>query len=104
MLTWDFRCHGDSPCETETKGESVFNIWREWHAAIDYAVAQGATTIYGIGRNLGGTSAVQVAADRSELDAVAAVSSPYRFKGLDALANYDRASAPPGGLWRMREF
>ena len=95
VLTWDFRCHGESPCETDTKGESVFNIWREWHAAIDYAVEQGAPKMYGIGASMGGTSVLQVAADRPELQAVAAVSpADFTFKGLDARTNYDQLTAP----------
>ncbi len=94
VMTWDFRCHGEAPCETETKGESVEQIWREWMASLDYAVAQGATTIYAAGASMGGTSLIQVAADRPEIDALAIVSSPNRFKGLDALANYERVTIP----------
>ena len=94
VMTWDFRCHGEAVCETETKGASVENIWREWMASLDYAVEQGATTIYAAGASMGGTSLIQVAADRDEIEAVAIVSSPNRFKGLDALANYERVTIP----------
>ncbi len=96
VLTWDFRCHGgaEDTCETDTKGESVLNIWREWYAALDWAVAQGAGIIYGMGASMGGTSLMQVAADRPEIRAGAAVSSPNRFKGLDALENFDRVTVP----------
>jgi pimeloyl-ACP methyl ester carboxylesterase len=96
VLTWDFRCHGvaEDSCETDTKGESVLNIWREWNAALDWAIEQGAGTIYGMGASMGGTSLMQVAADRPEIQAAAAVSSPNRFKGLDALENFDRVTVP----------
>lgn len=94
VMTWDFRCHGDASCETETKGESVEQIWREWMASLDYAVEQGATTIYAAGASMGGTSLIQVAADRDRIAAVAIVSSPNRFKGLDALADYERVTMP----------
>ena len=94
VMTWDFRCHGEASCETDTKGESVERIWREWMAALDYAGAHGATTIYAAGASMGGTSLFQVAAERDDIDALAAVSSPNRFKGLDALANYERVTVP----------
>ncbi len=94
VMTWDFRCHGEALCVTETKGESVEQIWREWMASLDYAVAQGATTIYAAGASMGGTSLIQVAAERDEIAAVAIISSPNRFKGLDALARYKFVMIP----------
>ena len=100
VLSWDFRCHGNSGCnETATEDESVRslavkNIWRDWHAAIDYAIANGADEIYAIGASMGGTSLMQIAADRDELLVAVAISSPNRFKGLDALANFERVTIP----------
>ena len=80
VLRWDFRCHGESPCVySERPIEDVPDIFREWEAAIDYAVEQGAETIYGIGVSMGGTSLMQVAAYRDEFTAVSAISSPNIF-------------------------
>ena len=96
VLWWDFRCHGVSPCHNpeNDKEEDVGDIWRDWNAAVDYAVEQGASAVYALGASMGGTSAVQVAAERPEIVRVAAVSSPNRFLGLDALRNYERVTIP----------
>ena len=98
VLAWDFRCHGESVgaarCNADSRSDAVQNIWRDWNAAINYALAQGATRIVAIGASMGGTSAVQVAADRPEIVAVSAISSPNRFKGLDALENYAAVTVP----------
>ncbi|MEE9277578.1 MAG: alpha/beta fold hydrolase [Dehalococcoidia bacterium] len=94
VLAWDFRCHGESECRSESKSDSVQDNWRDWNAAIDFAVAEGATAIYAIGASMGGTSAIQVAAERDEIVAVAAISSPNRFKGLDALERFDQVTIP----------
>lgn len=80
VLRWDFRCHGESPCVYSDRPiEDVPDIYREWEAAIDYAVEQGAETLYGIGVSMGGTSLMQVAAYRDEFRAVSAISSPNIF-------------------------
>jgi pimeloyl-ACP methyl ester carboxylesterase len=94
VLVWDFRCHGESPCVGDTFSAGVPDIWRDWNAALDHAVAAGAVSVVAIGASMGGTSAIQVAADRDEIVAVGAISSPNRFKGLDALANYERVTVP----------
>ena len=94
VLVWDFRCHGESPCSGDSKSDGVKDIWREWHAAIDYALAEGAATLVAIGASMGGTSAAQVAAQRPEIAALALLSSPNRFKGLDALLHYDQVTVP----------
>ena len=98
VLAWDFRCHGESvgptACNADSRSDAVQNIWRDWNAAIDYALAQGATRIVAIGASMGGTSAVQVAAARTEIVAISAISSPNRFKGLDALENYAAVTIP----------
>lgn len=94
VLVWDFRCHGESACVGETFSDGVPDIWRDWNAALDYAVTEGATSVVAIGASMGGTSAIQVAADRDEIVAVGAISSPNRFKGLDALANYEQVTVP----------
>lgn len=94
VLIWDARCHGESECTYAEKGDSVGDNWRDWNAALDFAVAEGASAIYAIGASMGGTGAVQVAADRDEIVAIAALSSPNRFKGLDALENYERVTVP----------
>ncbi len=80
VLRWDFRCHGESPCVYSDRPiEDVPDIYREWEAAIDYAIDQGAATLYGIGVSMGGTSLMQVAAYRDEFSAVSAISSPNQF-------------------------
>lgn len=96
VLTWDFRCHGESGCNTEnnSKREATKDIWREWVAALDYAVENGARTIHAGGASMGGTSLIQVAADRDDVASIFAISSPNRFQGLDALENYDRVTVP----------
>ncbi len=80
VLRWDFRCHGESPCVYSDRPiEDVPDIYREWEAALDYAVEQGADELYGIGVSMGGTSLMQVAAYRDEFTAVSAISSPNIF-------------------------
>ena len=80
VLRWDFRCHGDTPCVySDRQIEDVPEVFLEWEAAIDYAVEEGAQTIYGVGVSMGGTSLMQVAAYRDEFDAVSAISSPNIF-------------------------
>ncbi|MCY3568161.1 MAG: alpha/beta fold hydrolase [Chloroflexi bacterium] len=80
VLRWDFRCHGESPCVYSKRPiEDVPDIYREWEAAIDYAVERGAGILYGIGVSMGGTSLMQVAAYRDEFTAVSAISSPNQF-------------------------
>ena len=96
VLTWDFRCHGESGCNTEndSKRDATVDIWREWVAALDYANDNGARVIHAGGASMGGTSLIQVAADRDDIASIFAISSPNRFQGLDALANYDRVTVP----------
>ena len=94
VLSWDFRCHGDSECRSEALRDATVDIWREWEAALDYAVAQGAQTIHAGGASMGGTSLIQVAADRSDIASIFAISSPNRFQGLDALVSYERVTVP----------
>ncbi|PZC48568.1 MAG: Esterase/lipase [Chloroflexi bacterium] len=96
VLTWDFRCHGESGCNTvnNSKRDATKEIWREWLAALDYAKANGATVIHAGGASMGGTSLIQVAADRDDITTIFAISSPNRFQGLDALENYDRVTVP----------
>ncbi len=80
VLRWDFRCHGDTPCVYSRRQiEDVPEIYLEWEAALDYAVEEGAQRLYGIGVSMGGTSLMQVAAYRTEFDAVSAISSPNIF-------------------------
>ncbi len=80
VLSWDFRCHGESPCVYSKRPiEDVPELYLDWEAAIDYAVAHGAREINGIGVSMGGTSLMQVAAYRSELRSVSAISSPNIF-------------------------
>ena len=80
VLSWDFRCHGDSPCVYSRRQiEDVPEIYLEWEAAIDYAIAQGAQRLFGIGVSMGGTSLMQIAAYRTEFTAVSAISSPNIF-------------------------
>ena len=93
VLSWDFRCHGDSACRSEALRDATVDIWREWEAALDYAVRQGARTIHAGGASMGGTSLV-VAADRSDIVSIFAISSPNHFQGLDALEDYDQVTAP----------
>jgi pimeloyl-ACP methyl ester carboxylesterase len=94
VLVWDFRCHGESPCAGERFSDGVADIWRDWNAALDHAVAEGAASVVAIGASMGGTSAIQVAADRDEIVAVGSISGPNRFKGLDALEHYERVTVP----------
>ena len=96
VLTWDFRCHGESGCNTlnNSKRDATVDIWREWLAALAYANDNGARVIHAGGASMGGTSLIQVAADRDDIASIFAISSPNRFQGLDALENYDRVTAP----------
>ncbi len=96
VLFWDFRCHGESGCNTEndSKRAATQETWREWVAALDYAVANGARRIHAGGASMGGTALIQVAADRDDIATIFAISSPNRFQGLDALADYDRVTVP----------
>ena len=93
VLRWDFRCHGDTPCVYSRRQiEDVPEIYLEWEAAIDYAVAEGAARILGVGVSMGGTSLMQVAAYRNEFDAVSAISSPNIFPNK-APTNSDRGGS-----------
>ena len=102
VLRWDFRCHGETPCVYSRRQiEDVPEIYLEWEAAIDYAVAEGAEQIFGIGVSMGGTSLMQVAAYRDEFTAVSAISSPNIFpnkapsdsaRGGEAFARLDGLS------------
>ena len=94
VLAWDFRCHGESECDAESKRDAVQNIWRDWNTALDYAVGEGATSIYAVGASMGGNSALQVAADRPEITALATLSAPRKFAGLDAVTPYERVTVP----------
>ena len=96
VLIWDFRCHGESGCNTvnNSKREATKDAWREWIAALDYAIDNGARVIHAGGASMGGTSLIQVAADRDDVASIFAISSPNRFQGLDALENYDRVTVP----------
>ena len=104
-MRWDFRCHGASRCRvSDRKIDDAPDIYRDWEAAIDYALAEGARELYGFGASFGGTSLMQVAADRSEFAAVGAISSPnifpnappegYRAERLDGLRRVDEIAAP----------
>ena len=93
VLRWDFRCHGDTPCVySDRQIEDVPEVFLEWEAAIDYAVEEGAQTIYGVGVSMGGTSLMQVAAYRDEFAAVSAISSPNIFPNK-APSNSDRGGS-----------
>ena len=93
VLRWDFRCHGDTPCVySDRQIEDVPEVFLEWEAAIDYAVEEGAQTIYGVGVSMGGTSLMQVAAYRNEFAAVSAISSPNIFPNK-APSNSDRGGS-----------
>ncbi|MXY78392.1 MAG: alpha/beta fold hydrolase, partial [Chloroflexi bacterium] len=96
VLFWDFRCHGESGCNTVdgSKREATQDTWREWVAALDYAVANGARRIHAGGASMGGTSLIQVAAERDDIATIFAISSPNRFQGLDALEHYDQVTVP----------
>ena len=96
VLTWDFRCHGESGCNTpnDSKRDATQETWREWVAALDYAVANGARRIHAGGASMGGTALIQVAAGRDDIATIFAISSPNRFQGLDALERYDRVTVP----------
>ena len=94
VLTWDFRGHGETPDFEDVEKFSAAEIWREWLAAVNFAVAEGATAVYAIGASMGGTSAMVAASMDSRIDGVAAISSPNRFRGLDALENLDQVTAP----------
>ncbi len=106
VLRWDFRCHGDSPCVYSGRQiEDVPEIYLEWEAAIDHAVAEGAGRIFGIGVSMGGTSLMQVAAYRDEFSAVSAISSPNIFPNKPP-SNSDRGGddwARLNGLERVAE-
>ena len=104
-MRWDFRCHGASRCVVSgRKIDDAPDIYHEWNAAIDYAVAAGARELYGLGASFGGTSLMQVAADRAEFTAVGAISSPnmfpnrppedYRPERLDGLRRVHEITAP----------
>ena len=105
VLSWDFRCHGDTRCSYSGKRvDDVPDVYREWEAALDYAIEEGAEEIIGIGASMGGTSLMQIAAYRTEFAAVAAISSPnvfpnkppenYRCCRLDGLSTVGEIAVP----------
>ena len=105
VLSWDFRCHGDTRCwYSGERVDDVPDVYREWEAALDHAIEEGAEEIIGIGASMGGTSLMQIAAYRTEFAAVAAISSPnvfpnkppenYRDGRLDGLSNVDQIIVP----------
>ena len=105
VLSWDFRCHGDTRCwYSGERVDDVPDVYREWEAALDYAIEEGAEEIIGIGASMGGTSLMQIAAYRDEFAAVAAISSPnvfpnkppenYREGRLDGLSNVGEIAVP----------
>ena len=87
-LAWDFRGFGDSD-----PGE-LTEITRDWQAAIDFAVSQGAVLIIGVGASMGGTSGLVVAAEDPRLSSLLLISSPANFLGVDALAAAPNATQP----------
>ena len=105
VLSWDFRCHGDTRCAySGRRVDDVPDVYREWEAALDHAIEEGAEEIIGIGASMGGTSLMQVAAYRGEFAAVSAISSPnvfpnkppedYREGRLDGLSTAGEVAAP----------
>ena len=87
VLAWDFRGFGESD-----DGE-LGDIWVDWLAAIDFAVAEGATTVVAVGASMGGT-AVMTAAVREAVTGVVMISAPKEFQGLDAVARAGRVKTP----------
>ena len=75
VLTWDFRCHGESGCNTlnNSKRDATVDIWREWLAALAYANDNGARVIHAGGASMGGTSLIQVAAVRDDIASIFAI-------------------------------
>ena len=62
----------------------------DWEAAIDFAIAEGATSIVAIGASMGGTSLLVAAVDETRITQLVIISAPAVFAGIDAL------SAAPG--------
>ena len=84
VLAWDFRGFGAS--DDGSPGDIVL----DWEAAIDFAIAEGATSIVAIGASMGGTSLLVAAVDETRITQLVIISAPAVFAGIDAL------SAAPG--------
>ena len=77
-LAFDFRGYGDSAGERD-----VAEIWRDVLAASARLRARGADRIVLIGASMGGTASL-IAASRTTVDGVIALSAPTTFMGLSA--------------------
>ena len=98
--TWDFRGFGDSG-----PGDRA-DLVLDWLAVLDFAQANGATTILGVGSSMGGTSGMVAAADTPQfasqlgvagaygLNALVLISAPASFFGMDALGAAPDVSIP----------
>lgn len=66
-------------------------------AAADQARANGATRVVAVGASMGGTTVIaasEVAHDSGQLDAVASLSGPLRFEGVDTLTRAEGIVIP----------
>ena len=88
-LTWDFRGFGDSG------PGNVADIVTDWLRILSFARSNGAETVLGVAASMGGTSGMVAATQLVELevaqgvrglDALALISAPAVFFGIDALA------------------
>lgn len=87
-LAFNFRGYGDSGGDKQ-----IVKAPLDVEAAQAYLERRGARDVAFVGASMGGTASL-VAADGSEALAVAAISAPSRFMGLDAVAVATRVQRP----------
>ena len=78
VMTFDFRGYGKSTGTRDTRMD------RDLEAAVAYVRAKGAKQVILIGASMGGTAAIEIAAE-SDVQGVAALSPPTSFGRINAL-------------------
>jgi alpha/beta superfamily hydrolase len=87
-LAFNFRGYGDSDGPREP-----FDVETDVLAAIDFALAEGATAVYVMGASMGGSGTLAAAPQR-DLAGVASLSAPDNFSGADAIGAVPEIDEP----------
>lgn len=93
VLTFDFRGYcpgGEGGCSKGVKDPTAAPL--DVQAAIDMMRAGGATDVALVGASFGGTASI-VAASQEPVAAIATLSAPARFGGMDAASALSQAAA-----------
>ncbi len=88
VLTFNFRGYGDSQGKKD-----VALIPRDVKGALRFMAAKGAAKIAVVGASMGGTAALVTASENS-VAGVVSLSSPAKFKGLDAKGVVSKITSP----------